>query len=317
MKMNSDTLYKVWRIFFQGQWRRLSSLTRVFDPVWIDLFGKHSKQSFHVLVGSGDQLWQGNSWAGAPWLDETTQNQKWCLTGDIRFAIDRYYFNHYCQTWRRGACSEGMQRNVRAVWYVSCFPSAHIVAARCWTCALRNITVMQDSYIYWSYAVYRWLWWVISWYWKHRDSEFSVSSDMVCRAFTLRGDDEPYQEPLTQIDEFASCKTSLLAVQAEFLRTQTAGNRLRYSNVRVRTNIPVRCLLDELYRIGARGYFLYMLFRCFINRISISIKPGHAEFNSPHIRAKFTAWPPGASIPLHDCRRTRTVHSLPISLNFE
>jgi hypothetical protein len=28
-----------------------------YDPVWVDLLGKHAEQPFHLLVGGGDQLY--------------------------------------------------------------------------------------------------------------------------------------------------------------------------------------------------------------------------------------------------------------------
>lgn|ERR1700753_2224963 len=78
-----------------------------YDPVWTDLMEKHCEEPFHMLMGGGDQLYcdgvirepelQG-------WLHTTKQDKKksYKLTDEISLAIDRFYFNHYCQTFRSG-----------------------------------------------------------------------------------------------------------------------------------------------------------------------------------------------------------------------
>ncbi|OBZ75883.1 hypothetical protein A0H81_04778 [Grifola frondosa] len=79
-----------------------------FDPVWIDLLSHHAEQPFHALIGGGDQLYcdaiirepelQG-------WVTQSKSDAKknYRLTGEMRIAIDRFYFNHYCQIFRSGA----------------------------------------------------------------------------------------------------------------------------------------------------------------------------------------------------------------------
>ncbi|KAF8894700.1 hypothetical protein BD779DRAFT_1502479 [Infundibulicybe gibba] len=69
-----------------------------YDPVWTDLLAKHMETPFHVLVGGGDQLYCDR------WLKmKPEQKKKHELTREIGSAIDRFYFNHYCQTFRTGA----------------------------------------------------------------------------------------------------------------------------------------------------------------------------------------------------------------------
>ncbi|KAG6831194.1 hypothetical protein H0H92_012334 [Tricholoma furcatifolium] len=78
-----------------------------YDPVWMDLLAKHAETPFHALVGGGDQLYCDS-------LMRETEMQDWIarkpeeklhfpLTDEIASTIDRFYFNHYCQSFRRGA----------------------------------------------------------------------------------------------------------------------------------------------------------------------------------------------------------------------
>ncbi|PSS32188.1 hypothetical protein PHLCEN_2v2061 [Hermanssonia centrifuga] len=79
-----------------------------YDPVWTDLLQKHAEEPFHALVGGGDQLYcdgivrepEMQNWVSTK-LPEKKRNYP--LTEDMRFAIDRFYFNHYCQIFRSGA----------------------------------------------------------------------------------------------------------------------------------------------------------------------------------------------------------------------
>ncbi|EGO20988.1 hypothetical protein SERLADRAFT_351219 [Serpula lacrymans var. lacrymans S7.9] len=79
-----------------------------YDPVWSDLLQKHNEEPFHVLVGGGDQLYC-DSLTREPelqeWVTQTTPEAKkdYPLTQDIAACIDRFYFNHYCSSFRSGA----------------------------------------------------------------------------------------------------------------------------------------------------------------------------------------------------------------------
>ena len=100
-----------------------------YDPVWVDLLAKHAEQPFHVLVGGGDQLYCdgcvvhlhlqfcfcklkfGNCFRVARepelqgWVKHQSKKEKmkYRLKQDMLDAIDRFYFNHYCQCFRSGA----------------------------------------------------------------------------------------------------------------------------------------------------------------------------------------------------------------------
>ncbi|KAI0806950.1 hypothetical protein C8Q74DRAFT_1312933 [Fomes fomentarius] len=79
-----------------------------YDPVWMDLLAHHAEEPFHALVGGGDQLYC-DSIVREPemqdWVTQTKPEAKrnYHLTDEMRLAIDRFFFNHYCQTFRSGA----------------------------------------------------------------------------------------------------------------------------------------------------------------------------------------------------------------------
>ncbi|KAH9857680.1 hypothetical protein C2E23DRAFT_286396 [Lenzites betulinus] len=79
-----------------------------YDPVWMDLLAHHAEEPFHALVGGGDQLYC-DSIIREPelqdWVNQTKPEAKrnYVLTDEMRLAIDRFYFNHYCQSFRSGA----------------------------------------------------------------------------------------------------------------------------------------------------------------------------------------------------------------------
>ncbi|XP_006458514.1 hypothetical protein AGABI2DRAFT_63923 [Agaricus bisporus var. bisporus H97] len=79
-----------------------------YDPVWVDLLSHHANTPFHALIGGGDQLYcdvllrepEMQDWAAKMKPEERKQ---YPLTDEIRICIDRFLFNHYCQSFRRGA----------------------------------------------------------------------------------------------------------------------------------------------------------------------------------------------------------------------
>ncbi|KAH9923948.1 uncharacterized protein BXZ73DRAFT_50764 [Epithele typhae] len=79
-----------------------------YDPVWVDLLAHHAEKPFHALVGGGDQLYC-DSIVREPELQEWVNQakpearQSYVLTEEISLAVDRFFFNHYCQAFRSGA----------------------------------------------------------------------------------------------------------------------------------------------------------------------------------------------------------------------
>ncbi|KAI5124487.1 hypothetical protein M0805_003014 [Coniferiporia weirii] len=79
-----------------------------YDPVWTDLLRNHEHSPFHVLVGGGDQIYcdglirepEMQEWLRLPKPD---LRLKYSITLEMRAAIDRFYFNHYCRIFQSGA----------------------------------------------------------------------------------------------------------------------------------------------------------------------------------------------------------------------
>ena len=72
------------------------------------LLEKHAEEPFHALVGGGDQLYC-DAVIREPEMQEWVTTQKpekrmaFQMTQEMLFAIDRFFFNHYCQVFRSGA----------------------------------------------------------------------------------------------------------------------------------------------------------------------------------------------------------------------
>ncbi|OCH90292.1 hypothetical protein OBBRIDRAFT_812785 [Obba rivulosa] len=79
-----------------------------YDPVWTDLLAHHAEEPFHALVGGGDQLYcdgivrepELQEWVKEPKAEKKRTLQ---VSDEMLSAIDRFYFNHYCQVFRNGA----------------------------------------------------------------------------------------------------------------------------------------------------------------------------------------------------------------------
>lgn len=92
-----------------------------YDPVWMDLLAHHAEAPFHALVGGGDQLYC-DSIIREPelqdWVTQTKPEAKrnYPLTEEMRLAIDRFYFNHYCQSFRSGAFARANSTMCAFLW---------------------------------------------------------------------------------------------------------------------------------------------------------------------------------------------------------
>lgn len=92
------------------------------DPLWNDLLKQHHTQPIHVLVGGGDQIYCdaiAKEPELVPWMEEKDEKVKMqaVLTDEIRFATDRFYFNHYTKWFRNGAFGRA----------IACIPMANIL----------------------------------------------------------------------------------------------------------------------------------------------------------------------------------------------
>ncbi|KAF8325996.1 uncharacterized protein EI90DRAFT_3231088 [Cantharellus anzutake] len=79
-----------------------------YDPLWVDLLNKHYEKPFHALVGGGDQIYCDKVTQEPEiqdWINKklVTDKINYQLTDEMRFAIDRFYFSHYCLMFRSGA----------------------------------------------------------------------------------------------------------------------------------------------------------------------------------------------------------------------
>ncbi|KAG6919956.1 hypothetical protein DXG01_013305 [Tephrocybe rancida] len=81
--------------------------TSGYEPVWMDVLAKHAERPFHALVGGGDQLYCDGLMREPElqgWIAMKPEEKLICpLSDELAGAIDRFYFNHYCQCFRRGA----------------------------------------------------------------------------------------------------------------------------------------------------------------------------------------------------------------------
>ncbi|KAF8321571.1 hypothetical protein DL93DRAFT_2163184 [Clavulina sp. PMI_390] len=78
-----------------------------YDPLWSDLYSKHKEEPYHCMIGGGDQIYCDaltRELELQEWVTLKTGEAKirYPLTDEIRFAIDRFYFNHYCLNFRQG-----------------------------------------------------------------------------------------------------------------------------------------------------------------------------------------------------------------------
>lgn len=79
-----------------------------FSPLWEDVLSKHSDKPYHCMIGGGDQLYcdaitkekELQSWINAK---SRKDKVKHALTDEMKIAIDRFYFNHYCKSFRSSA----------------------------------------------------------------------------------------------------------------------------------------------------------------------------------------------------------------------
>ncbi|KAM0751564.1 hypothetical protein T439DRAFT_324749 [Meredithblackwellia eburnea MCA 4105] len=85
------------------------------DPLWRDVLRSHEQKPFHVLIGGGDQLYcdpltrepEMQSWISC---EDESQKKAHPMTDEMKLALDRFLFNHYCNWFRSGAFGEAIKR---------------------------------------------------------------------------------------------------------------------------------------------------------------------------------------------------------------
>ncbi|KAG0351141.1 hypothetical protein BGZ54_003403, partial [Gamsiella multidivaricata] len=82
------------------------------NPLWDDLLGAHDGKPFHAMVGGGDQIYNDDVLATpemVEWLamdgDERVAIE---FTNDKRYAVEKYYFDHYVQHFSTGTYSKAL-----------------------------------------------------------------------------------------------------------------------------------------------------------------------------------------------------------------
>ncbi|KAL7424856.1 hypothetical protein Q5752_000541 [Cryptotrichosporon argae] len=80
---------------FKGPWQS------GYDPLWEDVLAAHAKKPYHCLVGGGDQIYC-DALTNEPELQRRSKIGH-PLTEEMKIAVDRFYFNHYCKIFRSNA----------------------------------------------------------------------------------------------------------------------------------------------------------------------------------------------------------------------
>jgi len=85
------------------------------SPLWDDLLARHKTAPYHCLVGGGDQIYCDPLAREPEYVDWIgSKDEEWKanhpLTDDMKFALDRFFFNHYCAWFRNGAFGRAIAR---------------------------------------------------------------------------------------------------------------------------------------------------------------------------------------------------------------
>lgn len=78
------------------------------DPLWNEVLDQHQAEPYHCVIGGGDQIYcdpltkekEISEWVNMKSVKDKTKAP---LTEPMKFAIDRFLFNHYCTWFRSGA----------------------------------------------------------------------------------------------------------------------------------------------------------------------------------------------------------------------
>lgn len=95
------------------------------DPLWRDVLRAHEENPYHVIIGGGDQIYC-DPLAREPEMSEwiASSDSKWKesaqMTDEMRVALDRFLFNHYCSWFRQGAYAQAARSIPQLnIWSVS------------------------------------------------------------------------------------------------------------------------------------------------------------------------------------------------------
>ncbi|KAI1313365.1 hypothetical protein EDD11_002675 [Mortierella claussenii] len=82
------------------------------NPLWNDLLATHDKKPFHTMVGGGDQIYNDDVLAipeMVEWLKMDGDGRVATrFTTEKRYAVEKYYFDHYVQHFTEGTYSKAL-----------------------------------------------------------------------------------------------------------------------------------------------------------------------------------------------------------------
>lgn len=82
------------------------------NPLWDDLLTAHDAKPFHTMVGGGDQIYNDDVLATPEMVEWLAMNEEERIAtefdGQKRYAVEKYYFDHYCQHFTTGTYSQAL-----------------------------------------------------------------------------------------------------------------------------------------------------------------------------------------------------------------
>jgi hypothetical protein len=82
------------------------------NPLWDDLLTAHDAKPFHTMIGGGDQIYNDDVLATpemVEWLAKDEEERAATeFDGQKRYAVEKYYFDHYCQHFSTGTYSQAL-----------------------------------------------------------------------------------------------------------------------------------------------------------------------------------------------------------------
>ena len=83
--------------------------------LWDDVLNHHNQKPYHAVIGGGDQIYCDVLMREPElqdWVECVDGNEKQSmpLTESISYALDRFFFNHYCKWFRSGSFGEAIAK---------------------------------------------------------------------------------------------------------------------------------------------------------------------------------------------------------------
>ncbi|KAG0290551.1 hypothetical protein BGZ96_005972 [Linnemannia gamsii] len=82
------------------------------NPLWDDLLTAHDAKPFHTMIGGGDQIYNDDVLLTPEMVEWLAKDEEERVTtewdGQKRYAVEKYYFDHYCQHFTTGTYSQAL-----------------------------------------------------------------------------------------------------------------------------------------------------------------------------------------------------------------